>query len=97
MITEDNINEQNKNLEEMDYNANEDIFNQEKSVSIDENGNILTSQSMDEETLDGDLDVPGEEADDDMEEIGEEDEENNYWSTSDNDDDHEEINEDLVD
>ena len=41
MITEDNINEQNKNLEEMDYNANEDIFNQEKSVSIDENGNIV--------------------------------------------------------
>jgi len=42
------------------------------------------------------LDVPGVAADDAMEEIGSEDEENNFYSRSDNADNHEERNDDLV-
>ena len=43
-----------------------------------------------------DLDVPGSSADDAMEAIGSEDEENNFYSLSDNEDNHEETNEDLL-
>jgi hypothetical protein len=37
-------------------------------------------QELDDEFMGGDLDVPGSELDDDMEDIGDEDEENNYYS-----------------
>ncbi|MET3035738.1 hypothetical protein ABXT08_06535 [Chryseobacterium sp. NRRL B-14859] len=96
MIPEDNINEQNRRLEEMDYNPNEDIFKKEKHIPLDGDGNPIWNENEDEEKIDGDLDVPGGEDDDDMEEIGEEDEENNYWSLSDNEDDHEEENDDVL-
>ncbi|WP_353146159.1 hypothetical protein [Chryseobacterium sp.] len=98
MIPEDNINEQNRRLEEMDYNPNEDIFKKEKHITLDGDGNPVWNENEDEdeEKIDGDLDVPGGDDDDDMEEIGEEDEENNYWSLSDNEDDHEEENDDVL-
>ncbi|MDQ1804036.1 hypothetical protein RAH57_08550 [Chryseobacterium sp. CKR4-1] len=96
MIPEDNINEQNRKLREMDYNPNEDFFNQEKHVPLDGDGNPILDENEDSYDMEMDLDVPGSEEDDDMEEIGSEDEENNYWSTSDNDDDHEEENDDVL-
>ncbi|KMQ64712.1 hypothetical protein ACM46_10750 [Chryseobacterium angstadtii] len=95
MIPEDNINEQNRKLEEMDYNPSEDIFNKEKHIPMDGDGNPILKEE-DDDKIDGGLDIPGTEDDDDMEEIGSEDEENNYWSLSDNEDDHEEENDDLI-
>ncbi|HBR12876.1 hypothetical protein SAMN05660493_01136 [Epilithonimonas bovis DSM 19482] len=97
MIPEDNINEQNRNLKEMNYKSSEDVFNQEKPIPLDENGNpIYDENETNEYDMEMDLDVPGSDADNDSEEIGSEDEENNYWSESDQDDDHEEENDDLL-
>ncbi|SIS63323.1 hypothetical protein SAMN05421786_101639 [Chryseobacterium ureilyticum] len=96
MAPENNINEQNKRLERMDYDSNEDIFKREKHISLDGDGNPIFDEDIDEDKLDKGLDIPGADEDDDMEEIGEEDEENNYWSLSDNADDHEEENDDVL-
>ncbi|SMC41550.1 hypothetical protein [Chryseobacterium sp. YR221] len=95
MVPENNINEQNKRLESMDYDPNEDIFNKEKHISLDGDGNPILNEE-DDDKIDKGLDIPGVEDDDDMEEIGAEDEENNYWSLSDNQDDHEEENDDVL-
>lgn len=95
MTPEDNTNEQNRKLEEMDYNPSEDIFNKEKHIPLDGDGNPILNEE-DDDKIDKGLDIPGAEDDDDMEEIGSEDEENNYWSRSDNADDHEEENEDVM-
>ncbi|KFF24843.1 hypothetical protein [Chryseobacterium vrystaatense] len=95
MIPEDNTNEQNRKLEEMDYNPNEDIFNKEKHIPLDGDGNPILNEE-DDDKIDKGLDIPGTEDDDNMEEIGSEDEENNYWSRSDNADDHEEENDDVL-
>lgn len=95
MAPENNINEQNKRLERMDYDPNEDIFNKEKHISLDGDGNPILNEE-DDDKIDKGLDIPGVEEDDDMEEIGAEDEENNYWSLSDNQDDHEEENDDVL-
>lgn len=96
MIPEDNINEQNRKLEQMDYNPNEDIFQKEKHIPLDGDGNPIMNEDFDEDKIDKGLDIPGAEDDDEMEEIGAEDEENNYWSLSDNEDDHEEGNDDVL-
>lgn len=96
MAPENNINEQNKRLERMDYDSNEDIFKREKHISLDGDGNPIFDEDIDEDKLDKGLDIPGADEDDDMEKIGEEDEENNYWSLSDNADDHEEENDDVL-
>ncbi|MCT2406345.1 hypothetical protein NZD88_02100 [Chryseobacterium antibioticum] len=95
MIPENNTNEQNRKLEEMDYNPSEDIFNKEKHIPLDGDGNPILNEE-DDDKIDKGLDIPGTEDDDDMEEIGSEDEENNYWSRSDNADDHEEENDDVL-
>ncbi|QOW09366.1 hypothetical protein Q73A0000_02825 [Kaistella flava (ex Peng et al. 2021)] len=96
MKPKDNTHEQKENLEEMNYSSKDDIFNQEEHISLDGNGDPITVEKIEESDLDENLDVPGADADDDMEEIGSEDEENNYYSLSDNEDDHEEENEDLL-
>lgn len=97
MTPENNINEQNENLREMNYSPENDIFNQEEHISLDANGNpIIKEQQRERNKLGDDLDVPGSSADDQMEKIGSEDEENNYYSLSDNEDNHEETNEDLL-
>ena len=96
MIPQDNTNEQNENLKEMNYSPENDIFNQEEHVSLDGNGNPILNEKTDQERLGDDLDVPGSIADDAMEAIGSEDEENNFYSLSDNEDNHEETNEDLL-
>lgn len=95
MKPEDNINEQNRKLEEMDYSPSEDIFNKEEHIPLDGDGNPILNEE-DTDKIDKGLDIPGTEDDDDMEEIGSEDEENNYWSRSDNEDDHEEENDDVL-
>ena len=84
-----------KNLEEMNYSPNEDIFNKEDHISLDEEGNSIID-GENEESMTMDLDVPGSDLDNQQEKIGSEDEENNYYSRSDNNDDHEELNEDLL-
>ncbi len=87
--------EQDEQLVEMHYSASEDIFNQEESVPMDEDGNVLEEDFVGG-NMEMDLDVPGAELDNAQEAIGSEDEENNYYSLSDNEDDHEEQNEDLI-
>ena len=89
-------NEIERKLNELAYPANEDIYNQEEKVkninlnTIDtENGIDLeaneNSLNIEKDNKPGDnLDVPGSELDDAQEEIGSEDEENNYYSQSDN-------------
>lgn len=73
-----------------EYPASDDIY---------EKGEKAKQNVEDEnEALEMDLDVPGAELDDKNEEIGEEDEENNYYSLGgDNHEDLEENDSDLVD
>lgn len=87
MDTKKEIQEQNENLKEMNYKSEEDIYAQDKHLPVDNNGEPSTEEELTEEEnddLDMGLDVPGAKQDDKMQEIGEEDEENNYWSLSDN-------------
>ena len=89
------------------YPAGEDIYRKAKEVKdIDPEDSPKTKSSIpkdhgghhdndfDDDLYDGDLDVPGSELDDDLENIGSEDEENNYYSIGgDNHNDLEEDNE----
>lgn len=81
-----------RNLENMNYDTNEDIYNQEERLEdidpqdisgerIINNNNHEWKQNSDK--LGNDLDIPGSELDDQQEEIGSEDEENNYYSEGD--------------
>ena len=86
------------------YPESEDIYSKgkkEKDIDPDdiskikEKGEVGKKNIKDfEDDLSGeDLDIPGSELDDDMEEIGSEDEENNYYSIGGNN--HENLEEDL--
>lgn len=92
---EDNI---EKNLEDLDYNPGEDIFNREEHIPIDGDGNPIINPAHVNDEMPFGLDVPGAEDDDNFEQINDQlpDEENDYYSQSDNEDDHEEENEDIV-
>lgn len=90
MAPENNKKQQDENLRELRYPKDEDIFNQEKRVSVDENGETR-KEEFEEDDMEMGLDVPGSELDNDQEEIGSEDEENNYWSLG--GDDHEDLDE----
>lgn len=81
-----------RNLENMNYDANEDIYNQEERLEdidpqdisgerIVNNDNHEWKQNSDK--IGNDLDVPGSELDDEQEDIGSEDEENNFYSEAD--------------
>lgn len=97
MIPENNDKqEQDANLRAMNYKPQEDIFKQEEHIPLDADGNPMPDRPDLEEKEGDDLDVPGSQADDAMEAIGSEDEENNYYSLSDNNDNHEEVNDDLL-
>ncbi|MBE8728123.1 hypothetical protein [Flavobacterium hungaricum] len=88
--TEDRI---ERNLDNLDYPANEDIYNQDEELEdIDPEGisgerTILPEDNhewkQNSDKLGNDLDIPGAELDDEQEEIGSEDEENNFYSESD--------------
>lgn len=98
MTPEDNCDEQNRKLREMDYNPGEDIFNREQHIPLDGDGNPIKDPSQVNDEMPFGLDVPGAEDDDNFEQINDQlpDEENNYYSQTDNEDDHEETNEDIV-
>ena len=98
MSTENKDKELEKNLEELDYSPKEDIFNKEEAIPMDGDGNpIINPNNLADEMPYG-LDIPGSEDDDNFEQITSQipDEENEYYSLSDNEDDHEEVNEDLI-
>ncbi len=82
-----------------EYSEDEDIYKQGKEEGdIDpENIHRKKERVIDEETETDEsgfgLDIPGSEMDDDLEDVGSEDEENNYYSLS---DDHADDLEDLI-
>lgn len=86
-----NIKEQNEQLREMNYDADQDIFSNQKRVRVDENG-VALDEEEEQDDMEMNIDVPGSELDNDQEEIGSEDEENNYWSLG--GDDHEDLEQD---
>ena len=98
MSTEDKDKELEKNLEELDYSPKEDIFNKEEAIPMDGDGNPITNPNNVVDEMPYGLDIPGSEDDDNFEQITSQipDEENEYYSLSDNEDDHEEVNEDLI-
>ena len=98
MSTEDQDKELEKNLEELDYNPKEDIFNKEEAIPMDGDGNPITNPNNVADEMPYGLDIPGSEDDDNFEQITSQipDEENEYYNFSDNEDDHEEANEDLI-
>jgi hypothetical protein len=75
-----------------DYSPEDDIYNKSKkehninpddfSVIKDDNEpeGFMNEKDFEDDMSGGDLDIPGSELDDSNEEIGEEDEENNYYS-----------------
>ena len=85
---------QKKVFGDPEYAADEDIYSKERKVgSGDLDEDDEPSRVAGKKLLPGeDLDVPGSELDDADEQIGEEDEENNYYSLG--GDDHNELEED---
>ncbi|QSW87725.1 MULTISPECIES: hypothetical protein [Flavobacterium] len=88
-----NENEIERNLDEMNYPASEDIYNNEDKLEDIDADEISTDKTITQnnnewkqnsDKLGNDLDIPGSELDDQQEEIGSEDEENNYYSEGDN-------------
>lgn len=87
------------------YDESEDIYNQGKEESeIDpeqilkakenESYGVNNEKNFEEDASGNDLDVPGSELDDHMEDMGSEDEENNYYSIG--GDDHENLDENSI-
>ncbi len=71
-----------------EYERDEDIYSMgtlEEEIDPENTAKMKHSDYKDD-SFEDDLDIPGTELDDDLEDIGEEDEENNYYSLSDNDD-----------
>jgi hypothetical protein len=63
------------------YSEDEDIYSREKKVGFEEEEELKGLVKLKaKENQGNDLDIPGTELDDADEEIGEEDEENNYYS-----------------
>lgn len=93
-MPENSEQEQERRLEQRDYQPNEDIFNQEEHIPVDGDGRPVFNEDVDD-TLDKGLDIPGVDREAGTDDIGE-DEENSYWGISDNEDDHEEQNDDLI-
>ena len=88
-----NENEIERNLDEMNYPASEDIYNNEDKLEDIDADEISTDKTITQnnnewkqnsDKLGHDLDIAGSELDDQQEEIGSEDEENNYYSEGDN-------------
>ena len=76
------------------YKKEDDIYNKEKEEPFEEEkpGKEIVNNA--DKTPGEDLDIPGAELDDVNEEIGEEDEENNYYSLG--GDDHDDLEEDKA-
>lgn len=69
MSTEDRDQELEKNLEDLDYSPNEDIFNKEEAIPIDGDGNPITNPNNLADEMPYGLDIPGSEDDDNFEQI----------------------------
>ncbi|WP_294960559.1 hypothetical protein [uncultured Flavobacterium sp.] len=85
-------NEIERNLENLNYPENEDIYNREDKLEDIDPENISRDKTITDnnnewkqnsDKIGNDLDIPGAELDDEQEEIGSEDEENNYYSEGD--------------
>lgn len=98
-------NKKNKNSQDLPgyeaYPESEDIFNNMKEEDIDpeelQAGNLSAKKEVSNkphQSRDSELDVPGSELDDELEEIGDEDEENNYYSLG--GENHEDLEEDKL-
>lgn len=74
------------------YPDNEDIYRTDKEEKDLDPEDVTKKKSSNESSLDKNLDVPGSELDDELEDIGSEDEENNYYSLG--GDDHTNLDED---
>ena len=74
------------------YKKEDDIYNRLEKLSLEENEQ--ENPGMFDKKIGDDLDIPGAELDNDNENIGEEDEENNYYSLG--GDDHEDLEEDKA-
>ncbi len=76
------------------YSEKSDIYSQEEKLELidSEQGDSDKKEHLKKHQLGEDLDVPGSELDDSDEQIGEEDEENNYYSLG--GDDHNDLEED---
>ena len=99
-VNKDAVDDRNKENDDADISATElellDASGKEETDdeqlktadldNTDEDGELLNESSFGKDNTGRDLDVPGSEDDDDMEDIGEEDEENNPYSLSDNSD-----------
>jgi hypothetical protein len=94
--TKDKSDEQEKKPKiygDPEYSAEDDIYSNEEKIELDGSGeDVKKTKRSAKDRLSGDLDVPGSELDDADEEIGEEDEENNYYSLG--GDDHDDLEED---
>ncbi len=83
---------QHEDLEDLpgypEYEKEDDIYYKAKHEDeIDPEDLYKTKDSRkNSDSFEDDLDIPGTEFDDELEDIGTEDEENNYYSLSDNDD-----------
>jgi hypothetical protein len=75
-----------------EYSANEDIYNRDEKKSFNDNELPKEQDGEDPVSLDEGLDVPGADLDDKDENLGEEDEENNYYSLG--GDEHNDLDED---
>lgn len=62
------------------YPEKDDIYSREQEEHLNEDGSAIKAEKKTEKLLGDDLDVPGSELDDADEQLGEEDEENNYYS-----------------
>lgn len=71
-----------------EYEKEDDIYIKAKHEEDVDPEDINNKKDLVDEidSFEDDLDIPGSELDDELEEIGNEDEENNYYSLSDNDD-----------
>jgi len=79
----DNAFEDDKEFPLPIYDKEDDIYSKEEEVSLEDGETDITPE--------GDLDIPGSELDDADENIGEEDEENNFYSIG--GDDHNDLEE----
>lgn len=86
--------QQDNNLKDINYPASEDIYNKLlkeedinpedisriKELNADDLSDTENEKDFNEAVSGSDLDIPGAELDDEQEDIGNEDEENNYYS-----------------
>ncbi|WP_262148198.1 hypothetical protein [Chryseobacterium foetidum] len=99
MITEDNAAEQERKLDEMDYNPGEDIFNREEHIPLDGDGNPILNPGHVNDGMPYGLDIPGAEDDDNFEQITDQlpAEEDDVYNIADDEEDQFEDEDDLID